>query len=187
MDNLTFDERRLLRLLEEMRPKLVNKAKLWGGKYVIPEDLAQDAIAKTWKNREGLSSIDGQVRNYVLTTLKRLITDLFRWRKLKATLSFEQAIALNRGAFGDYSDEPVEFESKMFLGLVDGWALSDDLRTMGMTDKENAIVMLRVAGMTFGETAEVLNLTEPAVKSAFLRFRRKAVRHLGAEYGITED
>lgn len=155
------------RLVEAYSPRIYNLAL----KMLGDPDLAEDILQETFVSAYGaIDRFEG--RSHISTWLYRIAHNavLMRLRKEKGTPdlhSLEDEVDLERVAFADqWEDAPerhllqTELLQKMDEALAN---LSENLRVV--------FVLRDIEGLSTAQTAEVLNLSETAVKSRLHRAR----------------
>ena len=133
------------------------------------EDVVQDAFLKAYQN---LNKFQGNSKFY--TWLVRIAVNeaLMRLRKRKAdkTVSMDEDIETEDGSMprevADWSPNPEQLYGQSELGDILGKTIQ------GLPASFRTVFVLRdVEGMSTEETAEMLGLSVPAVKSRLLRAR----------------
>ena len=133
------------------------------------EDVVQDAFSKAYEN---LDQFQGNSKFY--TWLVRIAVNeslmKLRRRKTSKTVSMDEDVETEEGSmpreFADWSPNPEQQYGQSELG--------DILRKtiQGLPTSFRTVFVLRdVEGLSTEETAEMLNLSVPAVKSRLLRAR----------------
>ena len=133
------------------------------------EDVVQDAFLKAYQN---LNKFQGNSKFY--TWLVRIAVNeaLMRLRKRKAdkTVSMDEDVETEDGSMprevADWSPNPEQLYGQSELGDILGKTIQ------GLPASFRTVFVLRdVEGMSTEETAEMLGLSVPAVKSRLLRAR----------------
>ncbi|HUS19933.1 MAG TPA: RNA polymerase sigma factor [Terriglobales bacterium] len=133
------------------------------------EDVVQDAFLKAYQN---LNKFQGNSKFY--TWLVRIAVNeaLMRLRKRKAdkTVSMDEDVETEDGSMprevADWSPNPEQLFGQSELGDILGKTIQ------GLPTSFRTVFVLRdVEGMSTEETAEMLGLSVPAVKSRLLRAR----------------
>jgi RNA polymerase sigma-70 factor, ECF subfamily len=133
------------------------------------EDVVQDAFLKAYQN---LNKFQGNSKFY--TWLVRIAVNeaLMRLRKRKAdkTVSMDEDVETDEGSmpreFADWSPNPEQQYGQAELGDILGKTIQ------GLPAGFRTVFVLRdVEGLSTEETAEMLGLSVPAVKSRLLRAR----------------
>lgn len=156
-------------LMSERYGRLVARARLVG----VPEDQAadvvQDALIKVFSRRRGFASL-GQAEQYVRRTIVTVWVDE-SGRSARERARWDRAT--DRGAEVAVDHAP---------GVVDNAAIAAALATLA--PRERACVVLRhLDDLSIRETAELLRLSEGAVK----RYVSDGLAKLNAALGTTES
>ena len=133
------------------------------------EDVVQDAFIKAYRN---LAQFQGNSKFY--TWLVRIAVNealmKLRRRKTAKTVSLDEDVTTDEGSMprevADWSPNPEQLYDQSELGEIlqkTIQALPESFRTV--------FVLRDIEGMSTEETAEMLNLSVPAVKSRLLRAR----------------
>lgn len=155
------------RLVEAYSPRIYNLAL----KMLGDPDLAEDILQETFVNAYGaIDRFEG--RSHISTWLYRIAHNavLMRLRKEKGTPdlhSLEDEVDLERVAFADHWEDAPErhlLQTELLQKMDEALAnLSENLRVV--------FVLRDIEGLSTAQTAEVLNLSETAVKSRLHRAR----------------
>ena len=149
------------------------------------EDVVQDAFLKAYEN---LDQFQGNSKFY--TWLVRIAVNeslmKLRRRKTSKTVSMDEDVETEEGSmpreFADWSPNPEQQYGQSELG--------DILRKtiQGLPTSFRTVFVLRdVEGLSTEETAEMLNLSIPAVKSRLLRARLQLRERLNRYFKKTKD
>lgn len=149
------------------------------------EDVVQDAFLKAYEN---LDQFQGNSKFY--TWLVRIAVNeslmKLRRRKTSKTVSMDEDVETEEGSmpreFADWSPNPEQQYGQSELG--------DILRKtiQGLPTSFRTVFVLRdVEGLSTEETAEMLNLSIPAVKSRLLRARLQLRERLNRYFKKTKN
>ena len=149
------------------------------------EDVVQDAFLKAYEN---LDQFQGNSKFY--TWLVRIAVNeslmKLRRRKTSKTVSMDEDVETEEGSmpreFADWSPNPEQQYGQSELG--------DILRKtiQGLPTSFRTVFVLRdVEGLSTEETAEMLNLSIPAVKSRLLRARLQLRERLNKYFKKTKN
>ena len=149
------------------------------------EDVVQDAFLKAYEN---LGQFQGNSKFY--TWLVRIAVNeslmKLRRRKTSRTVSMDEDVETEEGSmpreFADWSPNPEQQYGTSELG--------DILRktVQGLPSSFRTVFVLRdVEGLSTEETAEMLNLSIPAVKSRLLRARLQLRERLNRYFKKTKN
>jgi RNA polymerase sigma-70 factor, ECF subfamily len=149
------------------------------------EDVVQDAFLKAYQN---LNKFQGNSKFY--TWLVRIAVNeaLMRLRKRKAskTVSMDEDVETEDGSMprevADWSPNPEQLFGQSELGDILGKTIQ------GLPSSFRTVFVLRdVEGMSTEETAEMLGLSVPAVKSRLLRARLQLRERLNRYFKKTKN
>ncbi|HUR37538.1 MAG TPA: RNA polymerase sigma factor [Terriglobales bacterium] len=149
------------------------------------EDVVQDAFLKAYQN---LNKFQGNSKFY--TWLVRIAVNeaLMRLRKRKAdkTVSMDEDVETEDGSMprevADWSPNPEQLFGQSELGDILGKTIQ------GLPASFRTVFVLRdVEGMSTEETAEMLGLSVPAVKSRLLRARLQLRERLNRYFKKTKN
>jgi RNA polymerase sigma-70 factor (ECF subfamily) len=140
---------------ETLWPDVFRFALSWTNDWAAAEDLAQEAFARLWRERDRLDWGD-TVLPWLVVTTRRLAQDRFR--------------ALRRRLAGRSDGHmPATLES----GVADRWLdVRDAMATLAPLER-TALVLTAVDGHTYEEAAVLLGTTAGALRAAASRARRK--------------
>jgi RNA polymerase sigma-70 factor (ECF subfamily) len=140
---------------EALWPDVFRFALSWTNDWAAAEDLAQEAFARLWRERDRLDWGD-TVLPWLIVTTRRLAQDRFR--------------ALRRRLAGRHDGlPPATLES----AVADRWLdVRDAMATLAPLER-SALVLTAVDGHTYEEAAVLLGTTAGALRAAASRARRK--------------
>ena len=140
---------------EALWPDVFRFALSWTNDWAAAEDLAQEAFARLWRERDRLDWGD-TVLPWLIVTTRRLAQDRFR--------------ALRRRLAGRHHGlAPATLES----AIADRWLdVRDAMATLAPLER-SALVLTAVDGHTYEEAAVLLGTTAGALRAAASRARRK--------------
>ena len=128
----------------------------WTNDWAAAEDLAQEAFARLWRERDRLDWSD-TVLPWLVVTTRRLAQDRFR--------------ALRRRLAG--RDGSAARPATLDAGVADRWLdLRDAMAALAPLER-TALVLTAVDGHTYDEAAVLLGTTAGALRAAASRARRK--------------
>ena len=149
-------EERYAHAYETLWPDVFRFALSWTNDWAAAEDLAQEAFARLWRERERLDWGD-TVLPWLVVTTRRLAQD--RFRALRRRLA-------GRDASGTRA-------ATLDPGVADRWLDVRDAMAALVPLERSALVLTAVDGHTYEEAAVLLGTTAGALRAAASRARRK--------------
>jgi RNA polymerase sigma-70 factor (ECF subfamily) len=147
-------EERYAHAYETLWPDVFRFALSWTNDWAAAEDLAQEAFARLWRERDRLDWGETMLPWLVVTT-RRLAQDRFR--------------ALRRRLAGRGGSVPGTLEE----GIADRWLDVRDAMAALAPGERSALILTAVDGRTYEEAAALLGTTAGALRAAASRARRK--------------
>jgi RNA polymerase sigma-70 factor (ECF subfamily) len=159
------------RLCDELRPDLYRFAFWLARNREVAEDVVQEALLRAWRSRESLAETTA-VKPWLLTIVRREHARLYE-RKRFETVPVDDLV-------GSESPELAVAEEQETMDVRRAiFALEDDYR--------EPLVLQVLMGLTTGEIAQQLGLTQGAVLTRLFRARHKLRRQLGLAGGGEES
>lgn len=151
------------RLCEELRPDLYRFAFWLARDRQVAEDVVQEAMLRAWRSRESLAGT-GAAKPWLLTIVRREHARLYERKRLE-TVQVDELV-------GSESPELAVGEAQDVLDVRRAiFELEDDYR--------EPLVMQVLMGLSTGEIARELGLSQGAVLTRLFRARQKLRRQLG--------
>jgi RNA polymerase sigma-70 factor (ECF subfamily) len=135
-------------------PDVFRFALSWTNDWPAAEDIAQEAFARLWRERDHVDWAD-TVLPWLIVTARHLAQD--RFRRLRRRLS------------GGGAHHPATLDA----AVTDRWLDLRDAMAVLVPLERTALVMTAVDGRTYEEAAELLGTTPGALRAAASRARRK--------------
>lgn len=149
-------EERYADAYEALWPDVFRFALSWTNDWAAAEDLAQEAFARLWRERDRLDWGD-TVLPWLVVTTRRLAQDRFR------------ALRRRLGGRSMGGHAPATLESS----VADRWLDVRDAMAALLPLERSALVLTAVDGHTYEEAAVLLGTTAGALRAAASRARRK--------------
>jgi RNA polymerase sigma-70 factor (ECF subfamily) len=128
----------------------------WTNDWAAAEDLAQEAFARLWRERDRLDWSE-TVLPWLVVTTRRLAQDRFRALRRRLT------------GRGGSAGPPATLES----GVAERWLDVRDALAVLAPAERSALLLTAVDGHTYEEAAALLGTTAGALRAAASRARRK--------------
>ena len=128
----------------------------WTNDWAAAEDLAQEAFARLWRDRDRLDWADS-VLPWLVVTTRRLAQDRFR--------TLRRRLAGRTGS--------VAVPATLDSAIADRWLDVRDAMAALVPLERTALVLTAVDGHTYEEAAVLLGTTAGALRAAASRARRK--------------
>jgi RNA polymerase sigma-70 factor, ECF subfamily len=152
-------EERYAEAYASLWPDVFRFALSWTNDWSAAEDIAQEAFARLWRDRDRLDW-DRPVLPWLLTAARRLAQDRFR------ALRRRIAAAVRAGSH-------VQGPATLDEGVADRWLdLRDALAVLGPAER-TALLLTTVEGRDYDDAADLLGTTPGALRAAVSRARRK--------------
>lgn len=126
----------------------------WTNDWTAAEDLAQEAFARLWRERDRVDWAD-TVLPWLVVTTRRLAQDRFR--------------RLRRRLTGGGAARPATLDAS----VADRWLDLRDAMAVLLPLERTALVLTAIDGHTYDEAAALLGTTPGALRAAVSRARRK--------------
>ncbi|SDY91034.1 RNA polymerase sigma-70 factor, ECF subfamily [Modestobacter sp. DSM 44400] len=134
------------------------------------EDVVQETLLRVWRHRDGLDDRRGNVRPYLLTTARNVLTDQWRAAQRRPRLVSDET-TLAAAPSGEDIDAAVE-----------GWLVAEALQRLTPAHRD-VVRALHYEGRSVADTARLLGVPEGTVKSRSY-YAVRALRAAFEEMGV---
>jgi RNA polymerase sigma-70 factor (ECF subfamily) len=167
---LGADEQVLRLLHDEHAPALWGYAmRLTGGDTGRAQDAVQETLLRAWKHPEVMDSERGSPRPWLFTTLRNVLIDEWRARKVRPEIVTDEVPEL---ASPDHADAAVQ-----------SWLVADALRQLSQQHRE-VLLECYYRGCSVAQAAQRLGIPTGTVKSRTY-YALRALRLALEERGVT--
>jgi RNA polymerase sigma-70 factor (ECF subfamily) len=167
---VTADEQVLRLLHDEHAPALWGYAmRLTGGDAGRAQDAVQETLLRAWKHPEVMDSDRGSPRPWLFTTLRNVLIDEWRARKVRPEVITDEVPEL---ASPDHADAAVQ-----------SWLVADALRQLSAQHRE-VLLECYYRGCSVAQAAQRLGIPTGTVKSRTY-YALRALRLALEERGVT--
>ena len=167
---LSADEQVLRLLHDEHAPALWGYAmRLTGGDTGRAQDAVQETLLRAWKHPEVMDSERGSPRPWLFTTLRNVLIDEWRARKVRPEIVTDEVPEL---ASPDHADAAVQ-----------SWLVADALRQLSQQHRE-VLLECYYRGCSVAQAAQRLGIPAGTVKSRTY-YALRALRLALEERGVT--
>ena len=167
---MSADEQVLRLLHDEHAPALWGYAmRLTGGDTGRAQDAVQETLLRAWKHPEVMDSERGSPRPWLFTTLRNVLIDEWRARKVRPEVVTDEVPEL---ASPDHADAAVQ-----------SWLVADALRQLSQQHRE-VLLECYYRGCSVAQAAQRLGIPAGTVKSRTY-YALRALRLALEERGVT--